>query len=689
MSSFKLRSFLARVMQRYTSLAMLALAGCAQTPISPNASYMALEMPAMERRTLGIALSGGGSKSAPFSLGVLAGLSESGVLNNVDAISTVSGGSYAALFYYARAWEAFLNQTGAPLPAPAPAGPDEIFLDCLPAQRTRGSDGTEHGALISNARPWSKQTGGFCPSGAYDRNYWEPGNPDLAGDPLRYASQLRGNQDVFDRYGNYAANASDSPLAMPRLYGEVIFMNSIILGVPNFISNMLFDWRQDLSYSKKRYNSGIVRAYGASPMEMSGKIDKRPDGSTDVVADLTFHDLRRMRESFVSHPFGKVPLWIINTTAGDGSTGIPFGPNKEYTPERNAFELTPNGFGSGAYGYMSWDEAEHKPLASPDPRVVRAVGASAAFFDSQQRSVGGEYKWFVNLGLRLANLDWGTTIPNYNLSQEAYLQAKQRHALLPWPFYLAHRRGQNQKAVSIRLSDGGQSENLGIYALLRRGVQDIIVVDAAEDKEYRYDDLCNLDRHLRNAESGVRLRIVMEDETLSYTKCDKTAIKRFGGRSQLNKPVLTGYVCRLDDARCDKTSNVARLFLIKPALRSDAKRTSDGYSIDDVVSGLHPRSLSFTECNDSGSKKTAGQHPAGGYPCEVVAFLLANQEKGWDKIFPQHGTATMTANSSPYLFGAYKELGRFYAHFLRFEGSDEHRRIEALPSWADWTQTAQ
>ncbi len=43
---------------------------------------------------LGLALSGGGIRSATFNLGVLEGLASYGLLNQVDILSTVSGGGY-------------------------------------------------------------------------------------------------------------------------------------------------------------------------------------------------------------------------------------------------------------------------------------------------------------------------------------------------------------------------------------------------------------------------------------------------------------------------------------------------------------------------------------------------------------------------------------------------------------------
>jgi hypothetical protein len=43
---------------------------------------------------LGVALAGGGTKAASFSMGVLDGLNEKDMLKDVDVISTVSGGGY-------------------------------------------------------------------------------------------------------------------------------------------------------------------------------------------------------------------------------------------------------------------------------------------------------------------------------------------------------------------------------------------------------------------------------------------------------------------------------------------------------------------------------------------------------------------------------------------------------------------
>lgn len=58
---------------------------------------------ASPRPKIGIAFAGGGTKAAPFGVGILKRLVEEGWIHDVDLISSVSGGSYSSLFLYTRA----------------------------------------------------------------------------------------------------------------------------------------------------------------------------------------------------------------------------------------------------------------------------------------------------------------------------------------------------------------------------------------------------------------------------------------------------------------------------------------------------------------------------------------------------------------------------------------------------------
>ncbi|HEY0207972.1 patatin-like phospholipase family protein, partial [Acerihabitans sp.] len=94
-------------------------------PLTTQASIecdYALENAGHARPRIGLALSGGGTRAAYFSLGILSGLSRSGVLEHVDVISSVSGGGYAAYWYFARLMEGYRRHTGT----------DTIFGDCAP-----------------------------------------------------------------------------------------------------------------------------------------------------------------------------------------------------------------------------------------------------------------------------------------------------------------------------------------------------------------------------------------------------------------------------------------------------------------------------------------------------------------------------------------------------------------------------
>jgi hypothetical protein len=84
---------------------------------------------------------------------------------------------------------------------------------------------------------------------------------------------------------------------------------------------------------------------------------------------------------------------------------------------------------------------------------------------------------------------------------------KRSYAIVWWPLYffkeLRGRIGTNNKLVNI--SDGGHIENLGVYELLRRQCRLIVSVDAGEDGKYAFFDLNNLLIRARN-ELGYEIR---------------------------------------------------------------------------------------------------------------------------------------------------------------------------------------
>lgn len=100
-------------------------AGAPPTPPAPGAP------PALPPDALGLALSGGGIRSATFCLGVLQALARSGWLRAVDFLSTVSGGGYVGAFL-GRFFDQARRRDGATgaIPDTSPgAGQDRVARD--------------------------------------------------------------------------------------------------------------------------------------------------------------------------------------------------------------------------------------------------------------------------------------------------------------------------------------------------------------------------------------------------------------------------------------------------------------------------------------------------------------------------------------------------------------------------------
>lgn len=102
--------------------------------------------------------------------------------------------------------------------------------------------------------------------------------------------------------------------------------------------------------------------------------------------------------------------------------------------------------------------------------------------------------------MTLFNARLGFWISNPIILQKSY-------AIVWWPLYffkeLLGRIGLGNRMINI--SDGGHIENLGVYELLRRGCPLTIAVDAGEDPQYLFEDINNLIIRVRN-ELGLEIR---------------------------------------------------------------------------------------------------------------------------------------------------------------------------------------
>jgi hypothetical protein len=341
---------------------------------------------------LGLAMSGGGMRSAAFNIGVLKGLHKVGKLGDVDIMSSVSGGGYALSWYYLQKFN---------------SGEDDDDL--------------------------------FDPRGRFQRHLEENGRI-----------------------------ITHSNLFLVEFPEYLIKLGINVVAIPiHWFANGLFDWHLNLAPYRWFYQNAIEREFHLTPaVDEPGFVNDYSAMGFVVGVKEPVH-FREMRD-FIQEK--KLPSFVINTTAKITDSmdhyGADFG--------NSIFEFTPFSFGSDAFGYRSGDF----PI---DIHTAVAVSGAAADSSILPPKMG--------LLLSALNSDLGYNIPNHNLYKKSKLDGDTKiagHNVLPFPFYTAYRSNNDIRGTSIYLTDGGHSENLGAFALIRRLCKHIIIIDAEHDPDYRF-----------------------------------------------------------------------------------------------------------------------------------------------------------------------------------------------------------
>jgi len=663
-----------------------------------------IEMPylADDPRRLGVALSGGGTKAAAFGMGVLAGLADAGLLDSASYISSVSGGSYAAYFYYTHKILPLSRGIAGGVPSSI-----DMFRDCVryPGNRQgEGSPSDDAGASPDVLRRLDE-------FGGCTITQVTPSRDDIeAAKKVRYQALVRCQQDVLNPgYCSLDRTSQDFGIS-----GSAVLVN-ILTAVPSWFSTTIFDWGLVTSPSSTTYRDGIGMTYGSSPTGLKplmqvGEAGRVPpvgswhppdelrryensdlvmpvvcdpvDGGADPHAyardcrsqdatqsaapvDMNFEEFRqglvKARES--GHP---LPFWIINAVAPQNRSSLGWWTvaGKYNTTSSDVFEMTAVSHGSGRYGYVPTSMGFHGLT------VLDAVGVSAAFLDPNQNAVGGKYwRGAIGVAQRFGNFDWGKDISNYNVSDGR----RTLHTAMPFPFWdglysrnITHRNQPEEDkerigSVFIRLIDGGNGENLGAYALLKRGVRNIVVSDAGHDDGGTFEDICEARRRLGYA--GRQLYVPGLRQLAAH--CDaleKGETHTYGLHEwPFDFPVLLGCVRKKeagrpeDGAACTGLdASDSRLFIVKPAVNVTAFRKN----LENYRSGKNELRARIRACTLPGAAHTQPE----ALNCESAIFLLENWDpaRGHCQVFPQHSTVTDTANSSHLIFAAYRELGRQY-----------------------------
>ncbi|MEO8344324.1 MAG: hypothetical protein ABI607_01400 [Betaproteobacteria bacterium] len=424
---------------------------------------------------IAIALEGGGNKSAPFALGVLAGINQMGLWDRVGAIGSVSGGTYAASFYFNRMLDLYSNRNEPPpTPEQVTRMRDAWFASCIPDALSDGRRYFENLSTIKEYRcgELGKPFYEFDVRYRYQQQVW------MHADVLRLANDVAGDQDEalhLDDIGNLLALAGLTAVTVPY----------------QFVARTIFRWPVNSSPSRFAYRVGLEREYGYSPEDWQSALT----GDTPIWwhtlhvrrGERTLTTLATLADKFDTFR----PNWIILSTAPGSIDPLAWAKPAPRDPIRQQFEITPTGFGSGTYGYARAHPDAPIDFFGANPNglpIFDAVLASAAFFDDNEIGVSKQpFRLLGGAVQQFANVDWYSEVRNFNVSD----RERTIERALTWPFYLSQTVKQSQTPY-IHLQDGGNAENAGILPLLRRGYRRIVYAHGTTDAEAQLPAICHL-----------------------------------------------------------------------------------------------------------------------------------------------------------------------------------------------------
>ena len=481
---------------------------------------------------LALALGGGGSKAAPYAMGVLEGMLNTGLINHTQLISSVSGGGYAALWYYTELMRGDLaNESNEQLTRRL----KQSALDNLSPIRCMERDNLGHAFM---SRDVFVQTGCAALVWAYQHD-----TPALAGEhslvvdgefvkrfPSTFAHRLfpqqahmRYFQDVLARRGSWLGKGANEGIGAtiqatwPRVTTQLALS---ALSLPmHYAMNGVFDWQRSLSPTAWSYRHGILRAYGLA--------------YTDYSADIGEHRVRALeahRESYSATKLdalykrhAHIPYWLANASAAESRFFWAWSRPAFHSAAKQIFEIGVDRLGSGEYGFH---KIEPKQYDDWHHALADGAFASAAFLDSEQLALANPVaRVGVAAALLGANQNWGVTLGNVHprAANSAWQQA------LPWPLYYApplYRTitDDNTGAPYVHLIDGGNTENLGLYSMLRRGAQMIVVADESVDQDGHMKDVCNVKNQVEliaNGDGAPRYWLAMPTLANLETVCNQ------------------------------------------------------------------------------------------------------------------------------------------------------------------------
>lgn len=571
--------------------------------------------------TFSLALSGGGVRSATFSMGVLKSLQEMNLLEKLDSISSVSGGGYTAYWYYMNRYYQYIPEI----------------------QDINNSDYSDILNKWENIEESKIVNERLCKK--ISNNHNENELKSIFSTPFDTSS----NNNLLDdyRFQNHLNRQSDM-----MNYYQSDFLQYLELGgifVKQTLQTLLLDFplKKLLNFHlprettfQEKYRHGLERTYGlvSNPDydELKDYFQHEPNSymngkkakyfrwlNNNSAKIVTFKQLRAFNKAYntcvkvineknenekiktVHYPMS-IP--IVNTTASDSCS--PPWIKDDKSLEKSIFTFTPLAWGSEYKDYRN-DFNNSSPLF-----VSKAYSASGAAVDNAAR----ETEWYTSIPVEIFNLDLGYDIRNpeygYKGDDSAWVGMSQFIGF-PLKYFISER-----SCTKLHLSDGGHSENLGAYSLIKRGTSKIIIVDAEHDPNYIFDGLNRLKKKLKKL--GLNLECTNE-------KLCPTAGEFISDKAE--HPVFPLEVIGFKDIN-GKPKKIDILY---------------------VKSSINNKKISNPE--DSDSECYTGKKELGNfYPCHVSKYYLQERDKDKNK-FPQNSTTDLWFDKEQYR--ALRDLGYY------------------------------
>lgn len=463
----------------------------------------------LEMNRFGIALSGGGIRSATINLGFLKTLNRFGILEKADYLSTVSGGGY----------------TGGYIQTSLKNGVtyEELFQD------THIKHMKERGAYMVPGMGLWKMWNQFLLIIGFLFSLLMSWLSPLIIIALVYGLYLFLDELIV--FGDTAPQLRKDYFDQLFLYGGISLLGILLI---HFLFNVIKSFHLDISLGLHKVEAAAVFvgllcffiAFFLGFEGINGGVFQLENFSLYLMIAIllgimgmitnpnatSFHRFYRQRLADAFLGFAGVyknvllkdlfqvdkkekrhynaPYPLVNTCLNLQSSSDE---NFQGTKASDYFLLSPLYCGAKLTAYVSTkDTYLYNKLTFPAALTISAAAVNPG--------MGIYSNKILSILTTVLNLRLGYWMPNP-------LKLKVTHPLVWWPLYffyeLLSKIGTDNKMLNI--SDGGHIENLAVYELLRRRCRLIIAVDAGEDSNFAFTDLENLTIRARN-ELGLDIR---------------------------------------------------------------------------------------------------------------------------------------------------------------------------------------